>query len=192
MFGLLSSRFDKTEVFTMFLMMSCCDMFDLTILSHWSILLGYFLVAHWESMDIVIYRWCFPIARRELMWLLLLSLWWFFLDLSKPNHGNVFSMLYDELYLLFVIVFQSYCVKLRSMFWDNWLNHLSCWSILLGYVPVARWESMGIVIYILMLSSHLYKTKVILLWFFDLWFHELRVGNLHVMLGSGLQWRPEP
>ena len=40
----------------LFLMMSCCDMFDLTILIHWSILLGYFLVAHWELMDIVIYH----------------------------------------------------------------------------------------------------------------------------------------
>ena len=31
-FGLLSSRFDRAKVFAMFLMMSCCDMFDLTIL----------------------------------------------------------------------------------------------------------------------------------------------------------------
>ena len=39
-----------------FLMMSCCDMFDLTILeSSISIILGYFSVAHWEPMDIVIY-----------------------------------------------------------------------------------------------------------------------------------------
>ena len=39
--GLLSNRFDRTKVFAIFLMMSCCDMFDLTILeSSISITLG--------------------------------------------------------------------------------------------------------------------------------------------------------
>ena len=39
-----------------FLMMSCCDMFDLTILeSLINIILRYYLVACWEPMDIVIY-----------------------------------------------------------------------------------------------------------------------------------------
>ena len=41
--------------------------------------------------------------------------------------------------------------------------------------------------YLFVLSSYLYRTEVILLWFFDLWFHELRVGNLYVVSGSGLQ-----
>ena len=41
----------------LFLMMSCCDMFDLVILeSLISIILRYFLVACWEPMDIVIYH----------------------------------------------------------------------------------------------------------------------------------------
>ena len=62
----------------LFLMISCCDMFDLTILeSSISIILGYFLVFRWEPMDIVIYLCCFPVAHRELMWLLWLSLWCF-------------------------------------------------------------------------------------------------------------------
>ena len=44
--GLLSSHLDGTEVFVLILMMSCYDMFDLTILdSSISITLGYFLVA---------------------------------------------------------------------------------------------------------------------------------------------------
>ena len=60
-----------------FFMMSCCDMFDFIILSCWSVLLGYFLVAHWEPMDSVIYLWCFLVSRRGLMWLLWIIFWCF-------------------------------------------------------------------------------------------------------------------
>ena len=80
----------------LFLMMSCCDMFDLAILeSLISIILGYFSVAHWEPMDILIYHlmpfncllrtiviimiifWCFPVSRGELMWILWIIFWFF-------------------------------------------------------------------------------------------------------------------
>ena len=102
-----------------FLMMSCCDMFDLIILeSLINIILGYFLVACWELMDIVIYH----------------------------------LMLFSCLWITDVII----------------------------------------VDYLLMLSSHLWMTEVNLLWFFDLWLHELRVGNLYVVSGSSLQWGPRP
>ena len=102
---------------------------------------------------------------------------------------------------------------LKCLFWSWWYHGVTCltwplWSlrsIILEILPVARWEPMDIVTYHLMfsiargelmwllwiilmiLSSHLYMTEVILLWFFDLWFHELRVGNLYVVLGSVLQ-----
>ena len=42
-------------MFVLFLMISCCDMIDLTIEdSLINFILGYFIVAHLESMDIVI------------------------------------------------------------------------------------------------------------------------------------------
>ncbi len=120
----------------MFLVMSCWDMFDLTTLeSSISIILGYFSVAHWELMDIVIYNlmpfncslrnfviimiifWCFPVACGELMW-------------------------------IFWIIFWFLLVACRGLRW-----------FLYDY---------GFVIY------------------------EPRVGNLYVVLGSGLQWGMGP
>ena len=64
-FEFLSSQFDRTEVFVcLFLVMSCCDMFDLTIMSLWLVLfLGWFPVARRELMWILwIIFWCFPVA----------------------------------------------------------------------------------------------------------------------------------
>ena len=50
-FRLLSSHFERTELFALFLVMSCYDIFDLTILSLRSIFFwGRFPVARWELM----------------------------------------------------------------------------------------------------------------------------------------------
>ena len=77
--------------------------------------------------------------------------------------------------------------------WHIWLNHFESsisyfWDAF--QVLVENW--CVIVNYLLMLSSHLYRTKANFIWFFDLYFYELWVGYLYVMLGSGLQWRSGP
>lgn len=69
----LSSHLDGTKVFALFLMVSCCDMFDLTI---WVVDQYYWdnfqlLVENWWILWFII--WCLLVARRELLWLLWLS-----------------------------------------------------------------------------------------------------------------------
>ena len=89
--------------------------------------------------------------------------------------------------------------------WDTWLNHF--WvsiNIILGYFMVAPWEPRDIVIYLwcflvahrelmwlLWLSLWCFPITCVydwgdFIWFFDLWFHELRVGYLYVVSRSGL------
>ena len=61
---IVSSRFERTEMFwdDLFLIMLCCNMFWIDHFrvfdQYFDLLLGYFLVAHWEPLDIVIYHWC--------------------------------------------------------------------------------------------------------------------------------------
>ena len=71
-------------------------------------------------------------------------------------------MLYDECDYIVGYCFLCHC-GIGDECYDIFdLTILSLRSIFLGYFPFAHRELMGIVIYLLMLSSHLYRIKVIL------------------------------
>ena len=127
---------------------------------------------------------------------------------------TIFELSISYIWITFQSPWWDWC-----LFWSWWCHVVICltwpfWessiNIVLRYFLVAHWELMDILIYHLMLFScswrtdvnivnyiliflsRLYRAEVILLWFFDLWFHEPRVGYLYVVSGSGLQWGPRP
>ena len=133
----------------LFLMMSYCDMLDLTILgvfdqyyllwdsfwllveSQWILwfILRYFMVTHWEPMDIVIYHWYgYYYLFWDTLWLLIESWWILWLSLM-PSVAN------------------------KELLW-SWLS-FDAFQLLVEIDVI-------IVDYLLMFSSHLYRTKVIL------------------------------
>ena len=132
----------------LFLMMSCCDMFDLTILeSSISITLRYFLVAHWELRGIVIYYGIlFGFSLRtdgycdlfwDTFWLLVENRWilWFIINALQLLVENYCG--YYDYHLMF-----------SSFSW--------------------RTDVITMIIF-MMLSSHFYRNEVILLWFVISW-----------------------
>ena len=116
------------------------------------------------------------------------------------NHGNVSSMLYDLCWSIDCYCFPvfSYEAKVYALFlvmscYDIFdLTILSLRSIFLGCFPVTRRQLMWLLWIIFWCFPVTFIGMGEILWFFDLYFYEPRVGNLYVRLGSGLQWRPGP
>ena len=135
--GLLSSCLDGTEVFSLILMMSCCDMFDLTILeSLISIILGYFRVSHWESMGIVIY---FGILYG--------------CSLRTGGNSNLFRLFVENHWILWFIIDAFSCL----------MRTVEIIMIIIWFFPVACGELMWIMWIIFWFFS---ITCIWLRWFF--------------------------
>ena len=111
----LSNRFERTEVFAMFLMMSCCDMFLLdhsgVFDQYCDLLLGYFLVARWRTIGYCDLSLMPSVADRELLWLLWFIIWFFLVA-----RGELMWLLW-----LIFWCFSVACIGLR-WFCDLWFH----------------------------------------------------------------------